>query len=501
MFFQQIASGAVPAQHINGTAHSSCAPSVTVMILGTRSTTCALRIAFCVMALGVARHAAADTITLEWDPATEPVGYKVHVGVTPGTYTQHFDVGSATLFSYANATAGQRYCFTVTAYLLSSQLEGPASGEVCGYSNQPPTLANPGARSSTVGVAITGLQLQGSDPDSQPLTYGATGLPPGLSVQASTGYISGTGTTAGNYSVTARASDGSLTVSQTFTWTMTAPAGDTTRPTATITSPTTNTSYSTSTSSISLGGSAADNVGVVQVRWASDKGSTGTATGTTSWSATAIPLVPGSNVITITAVDAAGNQGTDSLTVTYTAPAPTDTTLPTISIASPTSGSSYSTTTSSLALSGSAADNVGVTQVRWANNKGGNGVAAGTANWSTTAIALVSGSNVITVTAVDAAGNQSTASLTVNYSVTTTQPPSTVTLNADPRKAAKWRSTRLSWANAPWTGVDVYRNNLKITTVPNNGLYTDPIFNKGTYTYQICAQGTTTCSNTTTVFF
>ena len=171
------------------------------MILGTRSATGVLRIALCVMALGVARQAAADTITVEWDPATEPVGYKVHVGVTPGTYTQHFDVGSATLFNYTNATAGQRYCFTVSAYLLSSQLEGPVSSEVCGYSNAPPTLVNPGNRSSTTGQAVT-LQLQGSDPDLQPLTYSATGLPPGLSVQASTGYISGSGTTAGTYSVT-----------------------------------------------------------------------------------------------------------------------------------------------------------------------------------------------------------------------------------------------------------------------------------------------------------
>lgn len=470
------------------------------MILGTRSTS-ALRIALCVMALGAARQAAADTITLEWDPATEPVGYKVHVGMQPGTYSQHYDVGSATLFSYTNATAGQRYCFAVSAYLLSSQLEGPVSSEVCGYSNMPPTLVNPGSRTSTTGQSVT-LQLQGSDPESQPLTYSATGLPPGLTLMASTGFISGTGTTAGTYSVTARASDGQLTASQMFTWTMTAPAGDTTRPTATIASPTTNTSYSTTTASISLGGSAADNVGVVQVRWASDKGSTGTATGTTSWNANAIPLLAGSNVITITAVDAAGNQGTDSLTVTYTAPAPADTTVPTVSIGSPTSSSSYSTTTSSLALSGSAADNVGVTQVRWANNKGGNGVATGTANWSTTAIALVSGSNVITVTAVDAAGNQSTASLTVNYSVATTTPPATVTLTADPRKASKWRSTRLSWANAPWTSVDVYRNGLRITNVPNSGLYTDPIFNKGNYTYQICAQGSTTvCSNTVSVFF
>ena len=105
-------------------------------------------------------------------------------------------------------------------------VEGPNSAEVCGYSNEPPTLVNPGNRTSTVGQAVT-LQLVGSIPI-QPLTYSATGLPPGLSLMSSTGYISGAGTTAGSYSVTARASDGVLTASQTFTWAMSAPAGDTT---------------------------------------------------------------------------------------------------------------------------------------------------------------------------------------------------------------------------------------------------------------------------------
>jgi hypothetical protein len=471
------------------------------MILGTRSAS-ALRITLCLIVLSAARQAAADTITVEWDPGTEPVGYKVHVGVQPGTYTQHFDVGAATLFAYTSAAAGQRYCFTVSAYLLSSQLEGPISSEVCGYSNMPPTLVNPGARTSTVGQAVN-LQLQGSDPESQPLTYSASGLPPGVSLQSSTGFISGAGTTAGTHTVTVRASDSVLTASQVFTWTMTAPAppADTMLPTISIGSPTSNTSYSTTTASITLGGTAADNVGVVQVRWAKNGGASGIASGTTSWGTPEIGLTAGSNVITVMAVDAAGNQSTDSLTVTYSAPAPADTTMPTVSIGSPTTAASYPTTSSSLALSGTAADNVGVVQVRWA--KGTNtGVATGTTSWSTPAIPLTSGSNVITITAVDAAGNQATDSLTVSYSAAGTTPPSTVTLTADTRKASKWRSTRLSWANAPWSGVDVYRNGLLITSTPNNGSYTDPIFGKGTYTYQICAPGSrTTCSNTASVFF
>ena len=64
------------------------------------------------------------------------------------------------------------------------------------------------------------------------------------------------------------------------------------------------------------------------------------------------------------------------------------------------------------------------------------------------------------------------------------------------------RKTKLTWANAPWPSVDVYRNGMLLTNTPNSGSYTDPIWNKGTFTYRICAVGSTTsCSNTASVFF
>ena len=189
-----------------------------MMAFRTLRSKCALLAPVCLLVLGAAGNAAADTITVAWDQSGSTVGYKVHVGVQSGSYTQHFDAGASTMFAFTSATAGQRYCFAVSAYALSSQVEGPNSSEVCGYSNAPPTLVNPGNRTSTVGQP-TSLQLQGYD--SQPLTYSHGGLPPGLSMMSSTGYISGTGTTAGTYMVTVLASDGALSAGQTFTWTMT----------------------------------------------------------------------------------------------------------------------------------------------------------------------------------------------------------------------------------------------------------------------------------------
>lgn len=88
-------------------------------------------------------------------------------------------------------------------------------------------------------------------------------------------------------------------------------------PVVTITSPTSSATYTVSTPTFALSGTASDNVGVSSVAWANDRGGSGAAEGTTSWSVTGITLALGENVITVTATDAAANEGTDVLTVTY----------------------------------------------------------------------------------------------------------------------------------------------------------------------------------------
>lgn len=89
-----------------------------------------------------------------------------------------------------------------------------------------------------------------------------------------------------------------------------------------------------------------------------------------------------------------------------------DTTLPTVSVTSPTTDAIYTTDNPILTLQGTASS--GVIQVTWVNAQSGlEGTASGTTSWRVSGIVLRPGPNVLTVMARDAAGNTGSASLTV----------------------------------------------------------------------------------------
>lgn len=92
--------------------------------------------------------------------------------------------------------------------------------------NTPPTLQNPGPQSSVAGSGAS-LAMQASDADGDPLSYSASGLPPGLTINPSSGLISGTiaanAANASPYAVSVGVSDGTDSVSASFSWTVQAP--------------------------------------------------------------------------------------------------------------------------------------------------------------------------------------------------------------------------------------------------------------------------------------
>jgi hypothetical protein len=97
-------------------------------------------------------------------------------------------------------------------------------------------------------------------------------------------------------------------------------ADETTVPTVSITAPSNTGTYLTGASTLDLSGTAADNMLVEEVTWSNNRGGSGTATGTTSWSIDDVPLAAGVNVITVTAYDYAGNHTSATLTVTRWTP-------------------------------------------------------------------------------------------------------------------------------------------------------------------------------------
>ncbi|MBL8895985.1 MAG: hypothetical protein JNM84_00075 [Planctomycetes bacterium] len=112
-----------------------------------------------------------------------------------------------------------------------------------------------------------------------------------------------------------------------------------------------------------------------------------------------IPLVEGWNTVVINATDAAGNPGGDSITLRV------DTIAPTITIDQPVSGSVFGLGPVEISLSIADATDVRVSFL------GQEHVVAGGTGVIGASIPLSEGSNTIEFTAIDAAGNQSTASL------------------------------------------------------------------------------------------
>jgi hypothetical protein len=183
-----------------------------------------------------------QSVTLPVDCTVATLKYWLHVD-TAETGSTVFDtltvkLGTATLATYSNVNAASGYqqrSLDVSAYagqtlglgftgvedasLQTSFVLDDVTLDVSGGATSPnPVVTNPGSRSSTVGQA-TSLQIQASDPQGDVLTYSATGLPTGLTINSATGLISGTPSTAGTFTVTVTARDpGGATGSATFSW-------------------------------------------------------------------------------------------------------------------------------------------------------------------------------------------------------------------------------------------------------------------------------------------
>ncbi len=92
------------------------------------------------------------------------------------------------------------------------------------------------------------------------------------------------------------------------------PAGSTVPVSVLITSPASSVT-TVNAAAVSLAGTATGGVGISKVTWQTSTGATGTATGTSHWIATAVPLLKGTNTLVIRAYDATGNNAWGALVV------------------------------------------------------------------------------------------------------------------------------------------------------------------------------------------
>jgi hypothetical protein len=122
----------------------------------------------------------------------------------------------AAVLAHAGVTLSAGDLANLVAYLEQIDGSEPAPPP----SNYAPVLTNPGNQSGAAGVTVN-LAIVASDADGDALIYSATGLPAPLSISSSTGRITGTPSAVGTYAVTVSARDALVSVSQTFSWTIT----------------------------------------------------------------------------------------------------------------------------------------------------------------------------------------------------------------------------------------------------------------------------------------
>ncbi|MEP6916494.1 MAG: Ig-like domain-containing protein, partial [Acidobacteriota bacterium] len=199
--------------------------------------------------------------------------------------------------------------------------------------------------------------------------------------------------------------------------------GDTTAPTVAISAPT---GGSTVWATVTVSATSADDTGVVGVQFKLDGANLGaedtTAPYSVSWNANAAG--DGPHTLTAQARDAAGNTAVSSA-VTVTVVPPPDTAAPTVSVTSPSGGTTVSGTKT---VTATAADNVGVAGVQFKLDGADLGAEDTTApysvSWNTTT--TPNGTHTLTAEARDAAGNTKlSAGVTVTVSNTVTPPPDT----------------------------------------------------------------------------
>ena len=131
-----------------------------------------------------------------------------------------------------------------------------------------------------------------------------------------------------------------------------------------------------------------------------------------TWSASGVPLVTGTNTVTVAAFDSANHTASQSATVTRAATLAASVGPVSVLISSPSSAVTTAKG-ATISVTGKASGGVGITQVTWQTSTGASGTATGTIQWVASNIPLLAGTNTIIIRAFDATGASAWASVVV----------------------------------------------------------------------------------------
>ncbi|WOO39305.1 PKD domain-containing protein [Rubellicoccus peritrichatus] len=170
---------------------------------------------------------------------------------------------------------------------------------------------------------------------------------------------------------------------------------------------------STTADSIDIAGDADANTTSVSYINRQYNSVTNSVNGTTSWDVTVTPLRNDKeNKIYIEAesiaYSAVGNGLTTVNTTLYVnrVPVGSDAVQPILTITQPIDNPIYSTIDTTIDIAGTVSDDVAVTNLTWENHRGGSGSIPITNPWQYDDLPVFDGLNIITITALDAAGNK-----------------------------------------------------------------------------------------------
>ena len=311
--------------------------------------------------------------------------------------------GSAPEFNYHRfwAEVEVATAFQAFAYLFPS-VTPPASA------TPTVTVTNPGTQTGTVGTADD-VQIAATDSATgKTFTYSSTDLPLGLSLNASTGAITGSPTMAGSYTTTVTVNDGTSASSVNFDWTIGASG---TKNTVTVTNPGAQTGKVGTAVSLQI--QATDSASGQTLTYAATSLPAGLSISSSTGLITGTPTTAGTSSVVVTVTDGTGASGTASFSWTISA-----TTGNTVTVTNP--GAQTGKVGTAVSLQIQATDSASGQTLTYSAT----GLPAGLSISSTTGLITgtptTAGTSSVVVTVKDGTGASGTASFSWTISTATT---------------------------------------------------------------------------------